>query len=195
MRSHCSFLRFHGFFTALHYVSGLSSVPCCPPLERFSLCKRSGSQRTFNDGLLSPRTLLPSTLEPATCVRNADCDNESLSTTETITEQSLPMRGDSHNKNTEARVARSSGSRFHPLSRNPRRSQSTANKSRTMALQRTAPGLLRVSRWLLPAEPAAQPARHAPPRFAVSELESLIWLSVWQQENRIFSLLELVTSR
>ena len=38
-----------------------------------------------------------------------------------------------------------------------------ANKRRTMALQRTAPGRLRVSRWLLPAEPAAQPARHAPP--------------------------------
>ena len=31
----------------------------------------------------------------------------------------------------------------------------------------------RVSRWLHPAEPAAQPARHAPARSAVSELESL----------------------
>ena len=34
-------------------------------------------------------------------------------------------------------------------------------------------GRQRVSRWLLPAEPAAQPARHAPPPSAVSELESL----------------------
>ena len=30
----------------------------------------------------------------------------------------------------------------------------------------------RVSRWLLPAEPAAQPTRHALARSAVSELES-----------------------
>ena len=51
--------------------------------------------------------------------------------------------------------------------------ESNPNQRRTMALQRTAPGLLRVSRWLLPAEPAAQPARHAPPPSAVAELESL----------------------
>ena len=34
-------------------------------------------------------------------------------------------------------------------------------------------GRQHVSRWLLPAEPAAQPARHALPPSAVSELESL----------------------
>ena len=38
-------------------------------------------------------------------------------------------------------------------------------------------GQQRVSRWLLPAEPATQPARHAPPPSAVSELESLAVLA------------------
>ena len=38
-------------------------------------------------------------------------------------------------------------------------------------------GRQRVSRWLLPAEPAAQPARHALPPSAVSELESLAVLA------------------
>ena len=46
------------------------------------------------------------------------------------------------------------------------------NKRLTMALQLTATGGGRVSRWLLPADPPTQPARHAPPPSAVAELVS-----------------------
>ena len=53
--------------------------------------------------------------------------------------------------------------------RNSNRNEVTANNG--AAANRSGRG--RVSRWLLPAEPAAQPARHAPPPSAVSELESL----------------------
>jgi len=47
------------------------------------------------------------------------------------------------------------------------------NKRLTMALQRTAPGLLRVSRWLLPADPPRSQRATLRSPSAVSELESL----------------------
>ena len=86
-----------------------------------------------------------STLEPDFCARK-DTDSESNSTTETIREQSLPMRGPL--SNTEAIVVGSSvpsrrvfstlrgevslseHSRFHASFRNQPRSQSTPNKRR-----------------------------------------------------------------
>ena len=43
---------------------------------------------------------------------------------------------------------------------------------RTMALQRTAPGRLRVSRWLLPADPPRSQRATLRRPSAVSELES-----------------------
>ena len=54
----------------------------------------------------------------------------------------------------------------------PNASNSNPNKRRTMALQRTAPGRLRVSRWLLPADPPRSQRATLRRPSAVSELES-----------------------
>ena len=43
----------------------------------------------------------------------------------------------------------------------------------TMALQRTATGGVRVSRWLLPADPPRSLRATRTPHYAVAELESL----------------------
>ena len=67
---------------------------------------------------------------------------------------------------------------FHATSRHsiPRLSPRNSNLNAITANNGAAAncsGRGRVSRWLLPAEPAMQPARHAPSPSAVSELESL----------------------
>jgi hypothetical protein len=125
-----------------------------------------------------------STLEPVICARkNRNADTGSLSTTRTITEQSLAMRGPTQNKNSEAVISRSTDSRFHALSNIPPRSQSNPNKRRTMALQRTAPGGACLSRRLLPPPPfhhhaAGAPASPRPPQsLSLGSLGVLAYLS------------------
>ncbi len=60
-----------------------------------------------------------------------------------------------------------------PFSRSTAQRGSSANQCRTRALQRTAPGRLRVSRWLLPADPPRSQRATLRRPSAVSELESL----------------------
>ena len=77
------------------------------------------------------------TLEPALCARKEEADNESLSTSERIMNESLPMR--SINPSFETDSVRSSSASSTPIPTtfpDGFRSDVTANK----ALQRTAPG-------------------------------------------------------
>ena len=111
-----------------------------------------------------------STLEPALCARKEEANNESLSTSEPIIKQSLPMGSLNLSFKLDSRHSPcASASVFRTLSH----ILSEANKRRTMALQRTAPGRLRVSRWLLPADPPRSQRATLRRPSAVSELESL----------------------
>ena len=154
-----------------------SHAPRCLCVRRTPRACHGGCDRLRPGSLRASHAvcLRGSTLEPALCARKNVSADESLSTTGTITKQSLPMRGDSQNSNSEASIARSSDSRFHAASQNPPRSQSTQNKRRTMALQRTAPGgsACHAGCFRLRLSTTMQPARHAAPPSAVSELESL----------------------
>ena len=112
-----------------------------------------------------------STLEPALCARKEEADNECVSTIGSVLAESAVMRGDFFDT-----PAVSFG--FHATNRHciPRLSPRNSNPNAITANNGAAEncsGRQRVSRWLLPAEPATQPARHAPPPSAVSELESL----------------------
>ena len=111
------------------------------------------------------------TLEPALCARKEEADIECVSTTGRVLAQSSVMRGDFFDTQ-----AVSFG--FYSTSRHciPRLSPRNSNLNEVTANNGAAAncsGRGRVSRWLLPAEPTAQPARHAPPPSAVAELESL----------------------
>ena len=132
-----------------------------------------------------------STLEPALCARK-ETNDKNLSTTERTKRQPLAMRSvTSVRQASSSRVSvTSSGSiptrrasLSPPLSlalppdfRSGANSQSNPKQRRTMALQRTAPGLLRVSRWLLPADPPRSQRATLRSPSAVSELESLAFI-------------------
>ena len=110
------------------------------------------------------------TLEPALCARKEAADNESASTAERIMSQPFLMRFLNQSNRIDSLHSSSASSTDFPdslphLLRNEKTPNNGAAETRS--------GRVRVSRWLLPAEPAAQPARHARPPSAVSELESL----------------------
>ena len=105
-----------------------------------------------------------STLEPSLCARKEEADNESLSTAERIRSQSFPMRSLNQSIRTDSLHSSSASSTdFSDSFSHPLRSEQTPNNGAA----ENCSGRQRVSRWLLPAEPAAQPARHAPPPGAV----------------------------
>ena len=111
-----------------------------------------------------------STLEPAFCARKEEANIESNSTSERIMSQSIVMRSLNPSFRTDSLHSSSASSTvFSDSLPHPLQNEKTPNNG--AAENRYGRG--RVSRWLLPAEPAAQPARHAPPPSAVSELESL----------------------
>ena len=103
------------------------------------------------------------------CARKEAADNESVSTSERIMSQSFPMRSLNQSNWIESLHSSSASSTDFSDSL-PRllRNEKTPNNGAAENCSASQ----RVSRWLLPAEPAAQPARHAPPPSAVSELES-----------------------
>ena len=110
-----------------------------------------------------------STLEPALCARK-EAEIESVSTTERIMSESFPMRSLNQSfRLVSLHSSSASSTRVPATFPDGFRSEVTANNGAA----ENCSGRVRVSRWLLPAEPAAQPARHAHPPFAVSELESL----------------------
>ena len=112
-----------------------------------------------------------STLEPAICARKKEADIECVSPTGRVLAQSLVMRGDFFDN--QAVIFGFHATSRHCIPRlSPRNSNLNAITANNGAAENCS-GRQRVSRWLLPAEPAAQPARHAPPPSAVSELESL----------------------
>ena len=111
-----------------------------------------------------------STLEPAPCARKEEADNESVSTTERIRNQSLAMRSLNPSFRTDSLHSSSANSTdFSDSLPRPLRSEKTPNNGAA----ENCSGRGRVSRGLLPRRPTAQPARHALPPSAVSELESL----------------------
>ena len=115
-----------------------------------------------------------STLEPALCARKEEADNESLSTIERIRIELFAMRSLNQSIETDSLQSSSASSRnfSDSLQRLLRK-----KKRLTMALQRTAPGGVRVSRWLLPADPPrSQRATRTPPS-AVAELGWASWVS------------------
>ena len=111
-----------------------------------------------------------STLEPVICARKEETENESLSTIERIRIELFAMRPLNPSFKTDSLCSSSASSTdFSDSLPHPLRNEKTPNNGAA----ENCSGRQRVSRWLLPAEPAAQPARHAPPPSAVSELESL----------------------
>ena len=111
-----------------------------------------------------------STLEPVICARKEAADIESVSTTERIRIQPFAMRFLNPSFRTDSLHSSSASSTdFSDSFSHPLRNEQTPNNGAA----ENCSGRRRVSRWLLPAEPTAQPARHAPPPSAVSELESL----------------------
>ena len=114
------------------------------------------------------------TLEPAFCARKEEADNESVSTAERIRSQIFVMRSLNTRFRTDSLHSSSASSMDFPDSfSHPLRSEQTPNNgaAENCSASRCA------SRWLPPppSPPAAfpQPARRAPARSAVSELESL----------------------
>jgi hypothetical protein len=84
--------------------------------------------------------------------------------------ESFPMRSLNQSIRSDSlHLSSASSTRIPTAFPSKLRSEVTANNGAA----ENCSGRQRVSRWLLPAEPAAQPARHAPPPSAVSELESL----------------------
>ena len=111
-----------------------------------------------------------STLEPVICARNEEADNESLSTNERIRTQPFAMRSLNTSFWTDSlRSSSASSMDFSDSLPHPLRSEETPNNG--AAANCYGRGWL--SRWLLPAEPATQPARQPAPPSAVAELESL----------------------
>ena len=112
-----------------------------------------------------------STLEPAISARKEEADIECVSTTERVLAESSAMRGDFFD--TQAVSFGFYATSHHCIRRlSPRNSNLNAITANNGAAENCSASQ-RVSRWLLPAEPATQPARHAPPPSAVAELESL----------------------
>ena len=104
------------------------------------------------------------------CARKEEADNECRSTPDRIMSQLFAMRSLNPSFNTDSFCSSSASSPdFSDSLPHPLRNEKTPNNGAA----ENCSGRWRVSRWLLPAEPAAQPARHAPPPSAVSELESL----------------------
>ena len=104
------------------------------------------------------------------CARKEEANIESVSTTERIMSQSFPMRSLNQSNRTDSlQSSNASSTDFSDSLPHPLRNEKTPNNGAA----ENCCGRQRVSRWLLPAEPATQPARHAPPPSAVSELESL----------------------
>ena len=116
-----------------------------------------------------------STLEPAICARKEAADIECVSTTGGVLAEGFVMRGDFSD-------TRTASFGFYATSRHciPRLSSRKSNLNAITANNGAAENCSAsrcASRWLLlpPSPPAAfpQPARRAPARSAVSELESL----------------------
>ena len=150
--------------TPKHYVDsafGADRAPVTEPASTFAPGRLRASHAVC---------LRCSTLEPGVCARKEGADIECVSTTGRILAESSVMRGDIFDTQ-----AVSFG--FYTTSRHciPHLSPRNSNPNEVTANNGAAEncsGRRRVSRWLLPAEPTAQPARHALPPSAVSELES-----------------------
>ena len=140
-----------------------------------------------------------STLEPAICARKEESDIESLSTTGSLLAESLDMRGGFFDTRTVLFG-------FHSTSRHciPHRSPRNSNLNEVTANNGAAEncsarhgscysysGVSRsvVASFHVRCRSLRSTFAATAPRSAVSELESLIWLSCWQQENRGSSLL------
>ena len=117
---------------------------------------RPGRLRASHAVCLASRTLAP-----AICARKEETDNESVSTIERIRIQLFAMRSLNRSFKTDSLHASSASSTdFSDSLPHLLRSEKTPNNGAA----ENCSGRARVSRWLLPAEPAAQPARHRPPQ-------------------------------